>query len=1045
MTLTVGELVAYAQLDKSDFQRGTRAITSDLRSLQASTSSSMQSMESTVSRASSDIARELGDAFDPAQALTDIDRLIAGFKAELDAVDGIAGRAGRRAGDAFVDEARDALNTLRYGEFDVEIDADIAQALAALGVLEQAAEDSGERAGERFVRGADGRLRDARGRFVAEGKTLFDGLAEGAERSGGLIGRAMESGLGVIGRAGPANVALAAAAIQALPVVAGVAAGGIVAAIGGGLAAVGFKAAATSDQVRHAWSETADEIKRELADVAKPFEGSAIRAADVAERAFDRLKPSLKRIFKDLVPDVDAFINAVGDGVGSLGPTLERLGDAAGNVLRELGDRMPEIIDNISDMLDTFTEIANEDPQMLADLVEDATELLAVGAEVLSWADELKATLGMLNPKNPGDYLLEQILGATPEQMLEDMEKLPLQLARFQAEAAAGALAIQGVGGAGDEAAGGVRNFSDALEELFDPAAAALGAEIRLKEALKDAAEAAKEGKLTNLDRLKTVRDVTSALADAATAEHERTGKTIEASAAFARQLPTLADLAGKNDAARDAVAGLGNSLGVTIKRTDDGKIAFDKLGQAVVTLPSGKTVKVDADTAKALAGLADTKKKTDEVKDKKVKVDADTKQAVSEVKKVTSGLNSLKGDAHKAGQDLGSGLTAGIRSMIGDAIAAAKNLASAALKGAKDFLGIKSPSTVMAEVGRWTVKGLIVGLTSEEGQAVDTVKQLVGKIKDAFSSQPDIADGLVKFVQVGNDSLAALAKQRDELVAKLAAAKEMAKQVAGDAAEWAAITGLNAEDFTGAGDMAAELKSKASAINNFANNITELARRGLNKKTIQQIIDAGVEKGATFAEMLVGSDGSEIKALNKAQAAVDKASKKLGKASADAMFDTGKQAGEGYLKGLQESLKKLDAEMEKIVKALVRAIKKELKIKSPSQVMADIGVQTIAGWIVGIESMTGQAMASVQKVVGATLTKGSIPLDPSAAGLNPLRGGLRDAGDVSQHGYTPPKPGAGAAGGTVVQVDMTGAVIREEADVPKLGREFGFQLAVQA
>ncbi|MFD1940529.1 hypothetical protein ACFSKW_54650 [Nonomuraea mangrovi] len=1001
-------------------------------------------METTVTRSLADIERAIADGLDPAAAIRELDRLEASLDQSFDDMLADADRFAAEL-EREIDHAFGELDQRRYGELDFEVHADIAEALAALKALEAAAGEAGERAADRFWQDARGRWHDGSGRFVSEAVAMFGDVADGAQKAGDATGKAFEGGMSVLGKAGPANVAIAAAAIQALPLIAGVAAGGIVAAIGGGLAAVGFKAAASSDQVRHAWSETADEIKKELADVAKPFEGSAIRAAEVAEKAFDRLKPSLKRIFADLVPDVDHFIRMVGQGIGSLGPTLARLGDAAGNVLRELGDRMPAIIDNISDTLDALTQIANEDPQMLANLVEDATELLRIGAEVLRWADEIKAFATLpIDASNAGNKLFEAMFGATPEQMQQDMDKLPLMLARIQADAAAGALAIQGVGGAGDDAASGVRNLTAALEELFDPAAAALNAEIRLKDALKEAAAAAKDKKTTEIDRLKSVQDITRAVADAAKAESERTGKTNESSAAFARQLPTLIDLAGKNDAARDAVAGLGNSLGVTIGRTDEGKIAIDKFGKAVVTLPDGKRVKIDADTAKALTDLQTTKNKVDDVKDKKVKVDADTGQAVKEVGKVKTGLDGLKGQAQKAGRDLGAGLTAGIRSMIGDAIAAAKSLAQSALDGAKNLLGIRSPSTAMAEVGRWTVKGLIQGLESEQGSVKTTIERMVDQIKEAFKSQPDVAEGLLDFVRKGNKNLEDLALQREALVQKLADAKEMAKRVAGSAQEWADITGMKAEDITGAGDMAAELQSKASAINSFANNIQTLAKRGLNKKIIQDIIDAGVERGASFAEMLVGSDGAEIKALNKAQAAVDKASKKLGKASADAMYDVGKKSGEGYLKGLQDSLAKLDAEMTKIVKSLVAAIKRELKIKSPSQVMADIGVNTMAGWIVGVQSMADAATAAMQDVISSTV-KGSIPLDPTMGSLKPLTGGLRDVGDVSQHGFTPPAAPAAATPTGGVTVTMHGTTIREEADVRRVGAEFGFEYTARA
>ncbi|MEU4332326.1 hypothetical protein [Nonomuraea dietziae] len=1031
MALTVGELVAYATIDKDGFGRGTRGIAADLRSLQTSTTGTMQSMETTVTRSLADIERAIADGLDPAEAIRDLDRLEASLDQSLRDMEADADRFADEL-DRAMDEAFDNLDQKRYGELDFEVHADISAALAALNALEAAGENAGERAGDGFVRGADGRLRDARGKFVKSGEDLFGPLVDGATDAGKKTGDALGDGVSVIGKAGPANVAIAVAAIELLPTVASLAASGVVLAFGGAMAAVGIQAAAGSDRVKKAWKDLGDDIKDELADAAKPLEESLVEAADKIGDAFDDL--DLGAAFEAMKPGIDRFVDGAAAGIREIADLLEPLGDSFGTMIGNLGDRMPEIMANVEEAVRTFMEIMDEDPQMLADLVEDATELLAVGAEVLSWADEMKVAFSLLiGQPRP---LAEQ-LGLDPLTM--QAETLPNTLRAMDRALKASQEAHRELGEGANEAEAGVRALSQALEQFFDPAAKALDAEIRLREALKKTAEAAKDSKLTDIERLQSVRDITSAIAGAATAEQERTDKTDKASKAFADQLPRLVDLAGKNDAARDAVVGLGNSLGATIKRTDDGKVALDKFGKAVVTLPNGKQIKIDADTARALAGLKDTKGKTEELKDKKLKVDADTKAAVGEVKKVKTGLDGLKGDAERAGRDLGSGLTSGIRSMIGDAIAAAKSLAASALKGAKDFLGIKSPSTVMAEVGKWTAKGLIKGLQDEEGNVKSTVERMVEQVKEAFGSKPDVADHLLDFIKLGNKNLEGLALQREALVQRLADAKEYAKKVAGDAGEWASIMGMSKEEIE-AGDISGSLKSRAQAIKDFANDVKRLAERGLNKTTLRQIIDAGVEKGATIADMLVGADGSEIKAINKAQKQIDNMSKQLGKTGADALYDVGKKAGDGYLKGLQESLKALDAEMAKIVKALVRAIKKELKIKSPSQVMADIGVDTIAGWIVGIESMGGQAMAAMQKVASSAV-KGTIPLDPAMGSLKPLAGGLRDVGDVSQHGYTVPKDGSGteAGRGVTVNVDLSGSTIREETDIHKISKDVGF------
>lgn len=1011
MGMTVGELVAYIDADDRGFDSGLAGAERRLMRLESVTTSTTGRIESTMSAGFARVADSIGDGLDPDAALADMSRLLDGVEQAMADVE-------RAAGDG--------------------------------------AGKAGQQAATRFWQDARGRWHDENGRFVSESSAMFDGVVNGAQRAGDATGKAFEGGLGVLSKAGPAHVAIAVGAIQALPAVAGIAAGGIVSALGGALLAVGLKSAAGADRVQDAWKKAVAEIKKETAEAAQPLEGSAIRAADVAQRAFERLKPSLSRIFKDLVPDVDRFVQMVGQGVGSLGPVLERLGDSFGDVLSELGNRMPVIIDNISAALTTFADIVDEDPQMLANLVQDATELLRVGAQVLSWADEIRAVFslpfGPAGAQAGSDYFYKQIFGATPAEIQAGMEQLPMLLAKMRTEAAAGAAAIGGVGKDANTSADGVRNLSQALEEFFAPAQDALSASNNWSQALKDAEETLSKGKTSLLDRKMLLEDLLGTLAKKAATEKESTGATESSTKAFEQNAAMLVQLAGKSGEGKAALDGLATSLGYTIDRTKNATIFTDQLGNKIKILPNGKVVKIEADTGAADKKLDTTKGKIGDVKDKDVKINADVQKALTEVKKVTAGLNGLKGDATKAGADLGSGLVAGIRSMIGQAAAAAQNLAQSALNAVKNAMGIHSPSTVMAEVGRWTVKGLIQGLTEEEGRAVDTVKQMVEKIKEAFASTPDTKDHLLAFVTKGNDSLMALAKQREDLVARLAAAKEFAKQVAGDAKEWAAITGLSEEELN-SGNFADALKNRAQAIKDFANNIQELARRGLNKETLRQIIEAGPEKGASIAEMLVGAPGSEIKAINKAQAQIDKMSKQLGKSGADALYDVGKKAGDGYLKGLQESLKQLDKEMAKIVKALVSAIKRELKIKSPSLVMAEIGGQTIAGLAVGMTAATDQAVTAVQAVAANVVSAAA----GSLAGMMPATlAGATIGGQAAQAAQvgiayggggvdynTPAQPGRPGAGGVTVQIEN--ATVREEADFGKLGAQFGFEYMAHA
>lgn len=215
---------------------------------------------------------------------------------------------------------------------------------------------------------------------------------------------------------------------------------------------------------------------------------------------------------------------------------------------------------------------------------------------------------------------------------------------------------------------------------------------------------------------------------------------------------------------------------------------------------------------------------------------------------------------------------------------------------------------------------------------------------------------------------------------------------------DFASVADLGLGEGAGAGDIVAGLNEKLQAIKQFANDIKTLAERGLNKTTLRQIIEAGPEKGASLAEMLVGADGSEIKAINKAQKQIDKVSKQMGKNSADALYDVGKKAGEGFLKGLQGQLKQLEGMMAKIAKAVVAAAKKELGVKSPSRVFAGIGDDTMAGFIRGIAGKQDATVDAMNQVVGRAIAAGSgASLTPGM--VQPMSGRVRrprsEAGSV--------------------------------------------------
>lgn len=95
----------------------------------------------------------------------------------------------------------------------------------------------------------------------------------------------------------------------------------------------------------------------------------------------------------------------------------------------------------------------------------------------------------------------------------------------------------------------------------------------------------------------------------------------------------------------------------------------------------------------------------------------------------------------HLAGA-LINGLTGGLAAKAGDVANKLKDIAGSALDGVKGFFGIHSPSTVMQEVGRNIMEGLVVAFTKNTSvarSAVAVANRARDSLQDAFDRMPSL------------------------------------------------------------------------------------------------------------------------------------------------------------------------------------------------------------------------------------------------------------------------------------------------------------------
>src|SRR5205085_3019394 len=125
--------------------------------------------------------------------------------------------------------------------------------------------------------------------------------------------------------------------------------------------------------------------------------------------------------------------------------------------------------------------------------------------------------------------------------------------------------------------------------------------------------------------------------------------------------------------------------------------------------------------------------------------------------------------------------------------------------------------------------------------------------------------------------------------------------------------------------------------------NMDQLSGMGLNKDTYQQLLDIG-PAAQGFADALLALGPDAIAGLNAADNDLRNAAQVLADHGADEMYKTGIDTAAGLIKGLKVSIPDAITAAEDLAKAIVRAIKHRLRIKSPSQVFAEIGSYSVEG-----------------------------------------------------------------------------------------------------
>ncbi|WP_433379501.1 hypothetical protein [Streptosporangium sp. CA-115845] len=306
-----------------------------------------------------------------------------------------------------------------------------------------------------------------------------------------------------------------------------------------------------------------------------------------------------------------------------------------------------------------------------------------------------------------------------------------------------------------------------------------------------------------------------------------------------------------------------------------------------------------------------------------------------------------------------------------------------------------RSQRAINAELGKISksVRGKLADIRRSVGG--DFVRDLVSASPEEISRQlrdlqRSITSALattntrVDTVLVGrlttlNAALGKLAAERDRLTAALEKATQTAADVTDRARSSAALSTLTDEERATPAGIAAALRNRLKVINKFQDDVARLQRRGVNKSLIEQLVTGGPDQSGQLAATLAQASNTTLREISALQRRINLDSKTFGQQSADFLYDSGVNAGKGFLAGLKSQQKEIAALMKDIAKSISSTIRKELKIKSPSRRLRVDGRESARGYLLGLEDMAPAVEAAARRLVAPVAL-------PRAAAFRPAR-----------------------------------------------------------
>jgi len=224
------------------------------------------------------------------------------------------------------------------------------------------------------------------------------------------------------------------------------------------------------------------------------------------------------------------------------------------------------------------------------------------------------------------------------------------------------------------------------------------------------------------------------------------------------------------------------------------------------------------------------------------------------------------------------------------------------------------------------------------------------------------------------NNKLQALANQRASIGGKMKAAnanvlalktqfRDEAAKVAGATSSSFDITSLDTGSTAGAIRI---LENRVKLAGQFTADLAALRKKGLNKTLIQQLGEAGVGQAGSAAHLLAAGSAGDVSKIDALFAQINKNASSAGQQVAGSLFQAGIDSAVGYANGLRSKLAQVNKAAASLAAEVVKQIKKDLGIHSPSRVGHELGEYFGIGMSNGIDSTHGRVAQSASALAFA-------------------------------------------------------------------------------